>query len=140
MGLDIWFAEDIRNALVAANEASSATAAAVTSQDARTLDLIAKKLRRELSEDDQALLDALHIAAIGNVDAIRHYRQGYKAALTTVALAFGLSPAIIAGHQRDVLEVQARTVGETLPAGREDDAPPSAICHQPSAICHPPEK
>ena len=123
MGLDIWFAEDIRNALVAANEASSATAAVVTSQDTRTLDLIAKKLRKELSEDDQTLLDALHIAAIGNVDAIRHYRQGYKAALTTIALAFGLSPSVIAGHQRDVLEVQARTVGEVLPAGSDPTFP-----------------
>ena len=29
MGLDIWFAEDIRNALLAANEASAATAAVI---------------------------------------------------------------------------------------------------------------
>jgi hypothetical protein len=97
MGLDIWFSEDIRNALLAANEASSATAqVATTSQDARTLDLIAEKLRGELPEGtSQVLLDALHAAAIGNVDALKHYRQGYRAALITLALAFGLSPAII---------------------------------------------
>lgn len=127
MSLDIWFGEDIRNAILAANEASSATAEAATSQDPRTLDLIAERLREELPEGSRALLEALHTAAVGNVDAMKHYRQGYKAALTTMALAFGLSPAIIAshGHQRDVLEVQARTVGKGLPAGRENDALPA---------------
>ena len=61
MALDIFFSEDIRNALMAANEASSATAAVVD---------------------------------IPN-PTLRAYRQGYRAALATVALAFGLSPAII---------------------------------------------
>jgi hypothetical protein len=96
MGLDIFFSEDIRNAILAANEASSATAEVATSQSARTLDLIAEKLREELSEDtNRVLLDALHAAAVGNMDAVRHYRRGYRAALVTLALAFGLSPAII---------------------------------------------
>jgi hypothetical protein len=98
MGLDIWFSEDIRNALLAANEASSSTAEVATDQDARTLDLIAEKLREELPEGtSQVLLDALHAAAVGNVDTLKHYRQGYRAALVTLALAFGLSPAIIDG-------------------------------------------
>jgi hypothetical protein len=134
MGLDIFFTDDIRNALLAANEASSATAEAATSQDSRTLDLIAEKLRGELPEGSRALLEALHTAAVGNADAMRHYRQGYKAALTTVALAFGLSPAIIAGHQRDVLEVQARTVGETLLASKESDAPSTELRTDPSML------
>jgi hypothetical protein len=96
MGLDIFFLEDIRNAILAANEASSATAEVATSQNVRTLDLIAEKLRKELSEDtNRVLLDALHAAAVGNMDAMRHYRRGYRAALVTLALAFGLSPAII---------------------------------------------
>jgi hypothetical protein len=120
MGLDIYFSEDIRNALLAANEASSATAAVATSRDTRTLDRIAETLREELPEGSQALLDVLHAAAMGNVDAMRQYRRGYKAALTTVALAFGLSPAVIEGGKP--LEV------------------PSAICYQPSAPGHPPEK
>lgn len=112
MGLDIFFLEDIYNAILAANEASSATAEAATSQDARTLDLIAEKLREELPEDtSRVLLDALHAAAVGNVDTLKHYRRGYRAALTTVALAFGLSPAIIAGR-RETLEVETRTVEE----------------------------
>ena len=55
MGLDIFFAEDIRNALLAADEASISTASACG-----------------LNED---------------------YLTGYAAALRTVALAFGLSPA-----------------------------------------------
>jgi len=116
MGLDIWFQEDLRNAILAANEASSATAEAATSQDARTLDLITEKLRGELSEDGQALLDALHAAAVGNVDTLKHYRRGYRAALVTLALAFGLSPAIIDG-------------GKPLEM-------PSAIGYQPSATSH----
>jgi len=130
MGLDIFFPEDIRNALLAADEASSVTAAAATSQDARTLDLISGRLRGELSEDNQVLLDALRDAAVGNVDTLKHYRRGYRAALVTLAIAFGLSPAIIAGRspstgsgQGETLEVEARTVGEALPTGRETDAP-----------------
>lgn len=69
MGLDIWFAEDIRNALLAANEASAATAAVVAD------------LRLEA--------EAVRI--------LRAYREGYKAALCTVALAFGLAPALVTG-------------------------------------------
>jgi hypothetical protein len=61
MGLDIFCRADIANALLAVEEASSATAA--------------------------AMLDA------GSDPArLRAYRQGYRAALTAVALAFGLSP------------------------------------------------
>jgi hypothetical protein len=124
MGLDIWFQEDLRNAILAANEASSATAEMATSQDARTLDLIAEKLREKLPEDtSRVLLDTLHTAAVGNVDTLKHYRRGYRAALVTLALAFGLSPAIIAGRrpscsgQSETLEVEARTVGGA-PTGR----------------------
>lgn len=67
MGLDIFFAEDVRNALAAANEASSAAAARVA--DLR--------------------LDA---DAVAN---LRAYRDGYKAALCTMALAFGISPQTV---------------------------------------------
>jgi hypothetical protein len=125
MGLDIFFLEDIRNAILAANEASSATAEAATSgstglttgQDTQTLDLIAEKLRGELPEGtSRVLLDALHAAAVGNVNALKHYRRGYRAALTTVALAFGLSPDTITGHQGEILEVKTWAVGETLQA------------------------
>jgi hypothetical protein len=61
IGLDIFCRQDIANALLAAEEASSATAA--------------------------AMLDGAH-----DVEKLRAYRQGYRAALTAVALAFGLSP------------------------------------------------
>jgi len=30
------------------------------------------------------------------MDTLKHYRQGYRAALVTVALAFGLPPTVIA--------------------------------------------
>ena len=105
MSLDIFFSEDIRNAIQAADEASSSTAKVCA-------------------------------AVGGDPVTLRAYLEGYRAALTTVALAFGLSPAIITGHQRDILEVEARTVGEALPAGGEDDTPPSTISYELSAIGH----
>jgi hypothetical protein len=88
MGLDIFFSEDIRNALLAADEASSSTARVCA-------------------------------AVGGDQVTLRAYLEGYHAALTTVALAFGLSPAIITG-QRETLEVKARTVGE-IPSTLADD-------------------
>jgi len=81
MGLDIFFIEDIRNALVAANEASMAMARVCA-------------------------------AGGGDLAVLRAYLEGYRAALTTVALAFGLEPAIIAGHQGEVLEVETRVAEE----------------------------
>jgi hypothetical protein len=105
MRLDIFFSEDIRNAIQAADEASSSTAKVCA-------------------------------AVGGDPVTLRAYLEGYRAALTTVALAFGLSPDIITGHQRDILEVEARTVGEALPAGGEDDTPPSTISYELSAIGH----
>lgn len=70
MGLDIWFTEDIRNALRAANEASAATAA-----------VIAEVVGEAQSPSTEWLAVSL-----------RAYRQGYMAALATVALAFGIGP------------------------------------------------
>jgi len=61
MGLDIYCRADIANALLAAEEASSATAAAM-------------------------------VDVVGDPVKLRAYREGYRAALATVALAFGLSP------------------------------------------------
>ena len=127
MGLDIFFTDDIRNALLAANEASSATAEAATSQNVHTLDRIAEKLREELPEDtSRALLDALHAAAVGNVGALKHYRRGYRAALVTLALAFGLSPAIIDGGKS--LEAPVPSSSASLTVNSEG---PSAIGYQP---------
>lgn len=107
MGLDIFFLEDIRNAILAANEASSSTAAVVKDraispgQEIQMLDVITAQIRAMLPEgESQVLLDALHAAAVGNVDTMKHYRHGYRAALTTLALAFGLSPAIVDGQDQ----------------------------------------
>ncbi len=69
MGLGIWFTEDIRNALLAANEASAATA--------------------------QVAFLAEGIAGEDYLVALQAYQEGYMAALSTIALAFGLSPQII---------------------------------------------
>jgi len=78
MGLDIFFSDDIRNALLAADEASSSTARVCA-------------------------------AVGGDQVTLRAYLEGYRAALTTVALVFGLAPSVIAGR-RETLEVEARTV------------------------------
>ena len=60
MALDIYFREDIVNAILAANEASASTAVAVAGSTA------------------------------GNPTYLRAFREGYKAALITLALAFGI--------------------------------------------------
>ena len=74
MGLDIFFAEDIRNALQAADAASTATA--------------------------QVAYLATAVAGEEYAVELRGFRRGYNAALVTVALAFGLSPTIIGGEQQ----------------------------------------
>jgi hypothetical protein len=93
MGLDIWFAEDIRNALLAANEASAATAAVIaevgggpsasSGQGAST--------PRQARHDAGSGTDSTELLAV----SLRAYREGYAAALATVALAFGISPAAL---------------------------------------------
>jgi len=84
MGLDIWFAEDIRNALLAANEASAATAA-VIAEVGGSLSAIS----------GQAVTDSTELLAV----SLQAYREGYKAALTTVALAFGIAPQTVSLRQ-----------------------------------------
>jgi hypothetical protein len=94
MGLDIWFAEDIRNALLAANEASAATAAVIaevgvgpstgSGQGPSTL--------RQAQSSGQAVTDSAELLTV----SLRAYREGYRAALATVALAFGIAPRAIA--------------------------------------------
>jgi len=58
MGLNVYYPQDVRNALLAAEQSTTAA-----------------------------------LAAGGGDDAYTHgYREGYRAALTTIALAFGLLP------------------------------------------------
>jgi hypothetical protein len=103
MGLDIWFAEDIRNALLAANEASAATAA-----------VIAEIGVSPSTSSGQAMNDSTDLLTV----SLRAYRAGYKAALATVALAFGIAPQAITLRQpQDKALRQAQD--ETLQLGRE---------------------
>jgi hypothetical protein len=104
MGLDIFFTEDVRNALMAADEASSFTARVCA-------------------------------AVGGDQVTLRAYLEGYRAALTTVALAFGLSPSVIASRG-DTLEVEARTVGEALPTGGESDALSTLADDERALVCY----
>lgn len=90
MSLGIFFSEDIRNALLAANEASAATAAVVAESCPvhlpRTASITCSVCGKQELYADVATLR-------------RAYREGYKAALTTVALAFGIAPTSIDGKQ-----------------------------------------
>jgi hypothetical protein len=109
MGLDIWFAEDIRNALLAANEASAATAAVVagvggcpstcpstgsgqkSGQGASTLREALLPGQDRTQASGQAVTDWSELLAV----SLGAYREGYAAALATVALAFGISPVAL---------------------------------------------
>ncbi len=71
MSLDIWFADDIRNALMAADRASGSTTAALQ-------------------------------GVARDVDYLRAYRQGYRAALATIAAAFGLMTVQVGSDLRQV--------------------------------------
>ena len=93
MGLDIFFLDDIRNSLLAANEASAATAAVITEVGGgcghpfpRTAAITCSVCKRK--EYYVAASDFLPVS-------LRVYREGYVAALKTVALAFGISLATL---------------------------------------------
>lgn len=105
MGLDIFFVEDIRNALLAADKASAATVAAFAEW------LIPPHMVREPEPISTEL-------ALMNM---RAYREGYKAALTTVALAFGITPPEITPRSpNDPLLPDPHYAVSTAPA---DDTP-----------------
>jgi hypothetical protein len=69
MGLDIWFVEDVARALLAADQASSTTVAAM-----------------------EHALGGADGSTVADPRYLQAYREGYKAALVTVATAFGLKP------------------------------------------------
>lgn len=72
MGLDIFFGEDIRNALLAADKGGNPSLEQI----------------RTILYQHQAGMDTVVTGA---------YKAGYAAALVTLALAFGLSPNILRG-------------------------------------------
>jgi hypothetical protein len=113
MGLDIWFAEDIRNALLAANEASAATAAVIAEvghgpsassgqgpstspgQCPSASSGQGPSSLRQAQGSGQAVTDSTDLLTV----SLRAYREGYKAALATLALAFGIAPQTITLRQ-----------------------------------------
>lgn len=115
MGLDIWFAEDIRNALLAANEASAATCAVIAELGMVPLTLADPEQDPspilQTRGPGQAVTDSTELLSI----ALRAYREGYKAALSTLALAFGVSPQAILGG----IHEQEKSVDQTE-AARDD--------------------
>ena len=78
--MSIWFSDDIRNALLAANEGGQPS----------------------LEQIRELLVQSCWSGEVVE----RAYREGHKAALVTIAIAFGLSPAVIASNG----EQQARQV------------------------------
>ncbi len=81
-------------------------------------------VRQALQAADEACLSTARVCAAGSGDqaTLRAYLEGYRAALRTIALAFGLEPAVITARG-EVLEAESWTVGESLPSAER----PSAI-------------
>jgi hypothetical protein len=141
MGLDIWFAEDIRNALLAANEASAATAAVISEvgggaltdpstasgEDSGPGPLTLRQALRQAQDRaqglGQAVTDSTELLAV----SLRAYREGYKAALATVALAFGITPQAITlrqaqgGALRQVQDEALRQAGVVSLSNHQDE-------------------
>jgi hypothetical protein len=113
MGLDIWFAEDIRNTLLAANEASAATAAVIAEIGVSPSTSPSTGSGRG---SGQAVTDATDLLAV----SLRAYREGYKAALVTVALAFGIAPQAIALRQAEDKALR-QAQDESLQLGRKSE-------------------
>jgi hypothetical protein len=113
MGLDIWFAEDIRNTLLAANEASAATAAVIAEIGVSPSTSPSTGSGRG---SGQAVADATDLLAV----SLRAYREGYKAALVTVALAFGIAPQAIALRQAEDKALR-QAQDESLQLGRKSE-------------------
>jgi hypothetical protein len=105
VGLDIWFAEDIRNALLAANEASAATVAVIAEMGAGPS-----------TSSRQPMADSINLATA----RLRAYREGYKAALATLALAFGIAPQAIALRQAQDEALHSLDGAEDGPLGELD--------------------
>ena len=98
MGLDIFFLEDIRNALLAADHATSSTAK------------MAYGVR-----DDEELPEVRAVA-------LKAYMEGYRAALVTIALSFGLSPAILTQGRRELAEAMRLLLEARGQVGKEADS------------------
>jgi len=81
MGLDIWFREDITNALKAAEQASATTMAAM-----------------EYALGNSSAVNSVEGPVMSDPRYLRAYREGWRAALVTVALAFGLTSDDSEGH------------------------------------------
>lgn len=132
MGLDIWFAEDIRNALLAANEASAATAAVIADvrRGPSTSSGQGPSTLRQVQGSGQSVTDSTELLAV----SLRAYREGYKAALTTVALAFGIAPQAITLQPLEELgTIQAQDKALGLGLGTQSL---SAAGSQKSPTCH----
>ena len=82
MGLDIWFREDILHALKAAEQASATTAAAI--EHALGSPSAGSGCNPSTGSGRQA-------EGAGDPRYLRAYREGYRAALITVATAFGIA-------------------------------------------------
>lgn len=158
MGLDIWFAEDICNALLAANEASAATAAVIAEMGAgpsaspstgsgQDSGRGPSTLRQDFGETSPSSVEALSRAAQGSGQAVtdstellvmslRAYREGYKAALTTVALAFGLAPQAITLQPLREPEISTYHLKREGTEGRAPTSNPSAPSDPWIKTCH----
>ena len=134
MGLDIWFAEDIRNALLAANEASAATVAVIAEVGGGPLTKSRQSpsTLRQARGSGQSVTDSTDVLTV----TLRAYREGYKAALTTVAMAFGIAPQAITVRPLEevgTIQAQDKALRETQDATPRRDGEPE-ITYLPPGV------
>lgn len=100
MGLGIWFSEDIRNAILAADKAAITTTKCFA----------------------EAMTRNQEIHPVETVAEIRGFGKGYKAALDTIAVAFGIAPQAITSkdpHEPYKIESPPEWI---LPYGTHDES------------------
>lgn len=107
MSLDIWFREDILHALRAADQASATTAAAL-----------------------EHALGGAEGAGAGDPRYLRAYREGYRAALVTVAMAFGIEPT----EEKSLFAAAGAGLATSVSAGEALPGPRSSDFAQPCQV------
>lgn len=92
MGLDIWFKDDIRNVLVAVNAANASASAMSGGFTLRVHPNGFTDLdERARGPEQLSSFKSNEPASLSSPEELRAYREGFKAALVSTALAFGIS-------------------------------------------------
>ena len=101
MGLDIFFGEDIQNAILAAEEASGAMAEVAAAAQVAQLNALYAELRQVIPPGEGQMILAALQECMARFDPVRLFRAGYRSALTTIALAFGANPQTLLRRRQE---------------------------------------